>query len=211
MNYEGLVKYVRDAGCRVIVYKNKGSLKGDSCAGYFERKTKGPFICMAIEGMSEISCCELLIHEFCHYLQWKDGTETPAIDDAYEDWDKWLTKNKKLTAERIEEIRQVILTHEWDAEIRSVSLGKNLNVKGYRPASILRGANAYMSTIKWSFQTHQTSPWTPERSKFKPLVLTKEELLRPLSERELKKMDKLMKALNVTLNLPSVETSHISS
>jgi hypothetical protein len=202
MDFEDLVKYVKQAGCKVILYRDKDSLKGGQCAGYFnqdKKKNIGPYICMATSGLEVASCAELLLHEFSHYLQWKDGTETEAIDKAYEDWEKWLGHRKKLTPERLEEIRKAVLAHEWDAEMRAIKLGKNLKVKSYNPTDVLRGANGYMTTIKWSFQTRQASEWIPRREYFKPRMLTQEELFKPLTKRQVTRIGCLLKELAAEL------------
>jgi hypothetical protein len=197
MNFEQLKQYVKNAGCRLYLYPSKGSLMGGQCAAYFEVKeknSKGPYICMATQGLEETELCELLLHEFAHFLQWKDGTENKKIDQAYRDWYKWLAGKKKFTEKRIEAIRKMILMHEWDADMRAIELGLKLPVENYDARDVLRGANAYASTIKWSFQSKDTSPWTPARFHFKPRILTKKELLAPLNAKQFRRIDRLVKA-----------------
>lgn len=195
MKFDELVKFVRDSGCRVYIYTKKSSLDKERCAGYFERNKNGPYICLATADIDAESQIELLLHEFSHFMQWKEGVETRRIDNAYKLWGKWLN-GKYVSPGRLEEIRRMIILHEWDAEMRAVKLAENLCIDDYDSAGVIRGANAYVATLKWCFQTRKISSWSPYRGAFKSKILTRKELVKPLNARQLRRIERLIMSEN---------------
>jgi len=193
MQLEEFIKYIRKSGCNIRLYKNLDTVKG--CAGYFEAKTT-PRISAAIKYLRPVYQMELIAHEYCHYLQYMDEKDLDVEEvDMCKIHEQWLA-GKDFSTEVIKETRDLMLTHEWDADRRAMELSKKLNLEPWDMNAYMRGSMSYLLTMKWSWETRQSYEGTPSRWKFKPITLTEEELLAPMTTDETRKMDKLMRVVN---------------
>lgn len=190
MKYDELVKYIRSEGCRVYVYKSKEDIYGGS-RGTFHENEKGPIICVATRGVDTQRCIETLLHEFGHFLQWKDGfmDYLDSICDAYNVHDRWINKKIELTERELLIIRNTILVMEYDAEKRGCEQGRWLEPEGFTREFYMRGAAAYMDAIKWEFARRIPTSSAPERAEYGIETLTNEELLGGLEEDRLIELD----------------------
>ncbi len=194
MTYDELVQYIREEGCRVFVYKNKESIYGGS-RGTFSVNEHGPIICAAIKDIPIPKIVEVLLHEYGHYLQHKDGymDDLDSIVNAYDLRTDWFEGNIELTELELSIVQNQILTMEYNAEKRGVEAGRWLEPEGFDVDFYLKGAASYMAGIKWEFARRSFNPNYIERGRYEAKILTREELYAPLSEEEIEKIDKEFK------------------
>lgn len=156
MNLEELAAYIRQRGCSVRLH-NKKILSRQNCAGLFDLNKKGrPYISVAILD-TKSNPLHVLLHEYCHYLQWQEGylakLEEPGTKDGWTILDDW-TKGMRFPKERLRMARGSILLMEYDAELRTIQkakeLGISLNAKNH-----LKDANGYIESIKKAFETRK--------------------------------------------------------
>lgn len=184
MDFQDLVQHIRVQGCRVRIYKDRKQIHGNM--GTFFVADKGPLISLALKGSPKKKRVEYLLHEFGHYLQWRDGymKVLDSICDAYDVWDEWVNEKIELTSMERRAARNTMLAMEWDAEMRALELGKQLDVKHFDPEHHLMGANAYMTALKWAWANRKDFTTAPKRKKFRPRVLTEKQLFAPLTREE---------------------------
>ena len=189
MDFKNLVKYIKDVGCRVRLYDKKNM--GDSI-GTFHVAECGPIICLATKNMPKKKRVEYLLHEFAHFLQWKDGfMETiDNIFDTYELWDDWVEGKIELTKRERLAGRNAMLAIEWDAEYRAYELGNSLKAEHFDADYHLKGANAYILAIKWGWYHRKNFSTCPKRKKIEGRVLTKKQLFAKLTRKEKKLLEK---------------------
>lgn len=191
MNYDKLVQYIREEGCRVYVYRKKAEIYGGS-RGTFDYNEKGPIICVATRGVEFPKRVETLLHEFGHFLQWRDGfmQSLDGICDAYDLEEKWINHKIELGDKELLIVRNTILAMEYDAEKRGFRQGCLLRPDDFDEAFYLRGAAAYMDSIKWSFQRRISTSDVPGRDNYEPRLLSYEELFDDIDEDRLEELDK---------------------
>lgn len=187
MDFGQLVQYIKDDGCRVVLYKNKECF-ADKSSGLFHCNDNGPIITLAMKGWkkgNKSRKIELLLHEYGHYMQWKCGflELCDSLCDAHTIFDRWVS-GKDYKQEQINLAKKVKLWVEWDAEMRAYRFAIKNNIKNFYPVSYLKGANAYMSCIKWGFENRKNFYQAPARYLFKPEILTPEKLFAPLTKKE---------------------------
>lgn len=194
MDYDGLVQYIREEGCRVYVYRNKEDIYGGS-RGTFDYNEKGPVICVATKGVSEDRCVETLLHEFGHFLQWRDGfmQSIDGICDAYALAEKWIKGKIEFSPLELQVVRNTVLIIEYDAERRGYKQGCLLRPDNFDEAFYLQGAAAYMDAIKWEFAHRTGTTEVPCRSGYEPRLLTIDELLEDIDDDVLKELDTQLK------------------
>lgn len=193
MTYEELVRYIKEEGCRVRVYRTKETIYGGS-RGTFDTNDKGPLICVAVKNVDEPRRVETLLHEYGHFLQWRDGfmQYLDGICDAYETEDKWIKGKIELSERELRVVRNIMLTVEYDAEKRGCAQGCYLEPNHFDRDFYLRGAAAYMDSIKWEFARRMPTADVALRTRYKPKVLTTEELYSDLSELHLLSLDRVL-------------------
>ena len=194
MNFDEMVRYIREDGCRVYVYPNKKTIFGGN-SGTFSYNEHGPIIAMASSGRSKYKRMETLLHEYGHFLQYKDGFMQYLDDicDSYEIERIWLAGKVKLTPMELLIARNCMLTMEYDAERRAVQTAEELDVEDFCRDYYVKGAAGYAAAIKWTWARKINTTSTPARKLFSSNLLTNEELFAPLTEDELKKFDKALK------------------
>jgi len=189
MDYNELLKYVRGL-CRVRAYKDRSSL-ACGARGTFQVTNKGPLITLATRGLSKKKLTETLLHEFAHFLQYQDGfmSYVDNICDGYSVVGEWFAGRVEFTPMEIQVVRNSILTIEYDAERRGHNLGLTLGAKHFTSRYYLKGAEAYMDAIKWSFLRREETTETPRRNEYKGVLISNEELYAPLKEKRAARMD----------------------
>ena len=110
----------------------------DNCGGIFNGGDK-EFI-VAIKNKMGF---EVLVHEYCHYLQWKyDRSNYNRLINGHAIIADWLD-GKFFKKSIIKYAIDLIIELEWDCELRSVDLIKknklDINLESY-----IQGANSYI-------------------------------------------------------------------
>ena len=192
MNFDALVKYIRKDGCPVRVY-NKGILKVAQCLGTFDVSKKGtPTISIATRGHTKLENTRVLLHEYAHYRQWKDGLMGIAerVIKGWDVLDKWLS-GKEYDSKQLSMARNCVILIEYDAEIRTIQLSRILKVDIGDIEDYLDHAHSYITHLKTVFKTKKWSPYR-QLSICKKRLRPKE-ILAALSKEEVKRLE----AINV--------------
>lgn len=142
-----IVKFGTDQGCPIKVHKNLDKVNGSN--GYFTSEPK-PHIEVALKGKSWPRAIQLLIHEFCHYWQWKDGFLGKKDDEGNILYSR-LLDGEDLTPKERHKSRTLIQISEYDCEIRTASLFKKWNLEQVFPiCSHIKSSSVYNRHIAWS-------------------------------------------------------------
>lgn len=193
MDFDSLVKLIKDSGCRVIVYPNKSEFKLSSCTGSFFLTDNGPIIGMCTKGISKIKAKSTLLHEFAHFLQWKTGFLC-RMDDFSDGWtiyEEWA-KGNEFSPRELLRARNSVLLIEYDAELITLMLGEKLGIdlgKYY-----LHAIESYITLIKYAFETKKF-PATAPYKYFKGRLLSREDLFAPITEHQLSVMNRRKRKL----------------
>ena len=185
MNFDELLAHIKSEGCRVKVWRKKNYIDGS--AGTFHVTDSGPIINIATKGEPIKKTMTTLLHEYGHYLQWNDGF-LPHIEQICETYDihyHWIKGNRELTHTEWKAARNTMLWIEWDAEMRGYKKGLELKVEGFDSNYYLKGAIAYIVSIKWSWDNR--SDWklcVPRKYIRGSKPYTSEELFAPLTKAE---------------------------
>lgn len=184
MDFKDLVKYIKDDGCRVRIYDDRELIHG--AQGTFHTTKHGPIISLATQRTPKKKRVEYLLHEYGHYLQWKEGFDTTidGICDAYDIWDNWVDEKIELTELEWKVARNSMLAIEGDAEYRALKWGNELGVKHFHAEHHLKGAYSYILAIKWGWLYRSQFVQCPKRKKLEARVLTKKQLFAPLTRKE---------------------------
>lgn len=195
MTFDELVEFIKGEGCRVYLYKNKTCIHGGNRGTFDYAHKKGPLICVALKWVPPRKQVETLLHEFGHYLQWVDGfmQSLDGICDSYDLESKWLDFKVELDEHELRVVRNTILAMEYDAERRAIKVGDDLMPDDYDRDFVLQGALSYMDAIKWQFYRRRNFSECPKRSRYKPRILTFEELFAPLTPERVKVLDRELK------------------
>jgi hypothetical protein len=146
MFYE-VVAYSKEQGCPVTVYKNKAKVNGSN--GYFTSEPR-PHIKVGLKGRSWPKSMQLIIHEFCHYWQWKDGFLGHKDDDGNIAYARLLEGEELSPKERIKASTLVRIS-EYDCEIRTDHLFERWNLQSIFPKTEhIKSSNTYNRHIVWS-------------------------------------------------------------
>jgi hypothetical protein len=188
VDFDRLVKFVRDDGCPVRLY-NKRKMKIAECMGTFDISKRGnPIISLAIQDSSPLERRRVLLHEYGHYKQWQSGFLS-ACEREIKGWDvldKWLC-GMEFSEQDLVLARNCICLIEYDAEIRTVQLSRSLGVDIGREEDYLDSAHSYISHLKHVFMTRN---WC----NYEQLGLCHKKLspgaaLRDLTEEEIKTLE----------------------
>jgi len=146
MFYE-IVHFAKDQGCPVTVYKSLEKVNGSN--GYFSSDPK-PHIKVGLKNRPWPKAIELIIHEFCHYWQWKDGFLGRKDDEGNLIYSRIL-EGEEVSPEEREKASQLVRISEYDCEIRTASLFEKWKLEAiFPPAEHIRSANTYSRHIVWS-------------------------------------------------------------
>jgi len=146
MFYE-IIAYAKEEGCPVTVYKDKTKVSGSN--GYFSSEPK-PHIKVALKGRSWPKSIQLIIHEFCHYWQWRDkflGHKDDAGNIAY----ARLLEGEDLDPKQRKKASTLVRISEYDCEIRTDYLFEKWNLQAIFPKhKHIKSSNTYNRHIVWS-------------------------------------------------------------
>ena len=146
MFYE-IVKFCKEQGCPVTVYKTLEKVNGSN--GYFSADPK-PHIKVGLKNRPWPKAIELIIHEFCHYWQWKDGFLGHKDDEGNLIYSRIL-EGEAVSPEEREKASQLVRISEYDCEIRTASLFEKWGLEEiFPPSEHVRSANTYNRHIVWS-------------------------------------------------------------
>lgn len=156
MTLEEFIRYIKDQGCRVIIYRKKRLFKdqGGDYRGFFGwHSAHGPLIQVAAKERPDEEVAAILCHEFAHFLQWKKGLFTKwnkQYGGGLEEFSDWLD-GKNFKKKNIRSILNSILTCEYDAERRGLQIARKLNINIGCETTYIRDANSYMTRIKQTY------------------------------------------------------------
>lgn len=146
MFYE-IVDYIKDKGCPVTIYKNLSKINGSN--GYFCSDPK-PHIKAALKGKGWDKSIQLIVHEFCHYWQWKDkfiGHKDDQGNIIY----SLILEGDDVTPKQREKASVLVRLSEYDCEIRTAELLRRWNITSIYPIDEhIKSANTYNRHIAWS-------------------------------------------------------------
>lgn len=184
MDFQRLVKFIRQDGCPVRLYQ-KTLLKMNQSVGTFDITKKGnPIICIAVQGHTQLELRRLLLHEYAHFLQLRDSFVL-ICEDIIKGWDildKWL-KGKEYSEEELQAARNCILVIEYDAEIRTIQIARVLDTDIGDVEEYIKNAYSYITSIKNTFKTRIWTEYTELNLCNRKLL--PEEILAELTDEEL--------------------------
>lgn len=190
MTFDELVAYIKQQGCRVILYRNKREFKISRCTASFEC-SNGPVITMAMKGRSQVKLRSILLHEFAHFVQWKLGT-LEYLDGICDGWtilDEWLD-GKEISQEILDVARKVCLAVEYDAELITIELADKLDIDIGGVDKYLKAIESYILLIKYAFYARKF-PYGAAYKYFKGKLLTMDELFAPICDAEIEIMKRV--------------------
>jgi hypothetical protein len=112
---------------------------------------------------------EILIHEYCHFLQWK--TDRKLWDKSTETYDilfDWISnKDSVFSDEQLDRSLHDILEIEHDCEKRVLKIIKNCPIEEFDADKYMRAVNAYL----WSYHLNRELRLRPKRPIYSERVL----------------------------------------
>lgn len=202
--FDEITDWITEQGCEVHCVWDKKTVNGSN--GYFTPDPE-PHIKMGLKSRPLIDAIVLVLHEFCHYWQWKDKFMHRLDDKGNAIYGKIL-EGKEVTDEERERARKLVALSEYDCEQRTAYLLKKWNLTSVRTVEDhIKAANAYNRHAAWSIGT----AGKPGSGKFYPLHekladrlwpnkenhrwFTAEEVVSPISSQHKKVFDTAMKFL----------------
>jgi hypothetical protein len=168
-----IVRELLDHGFSVLLY-NQEELAG-ACGGWCSIEDNEKEFAVA---MKHHMGFEILIHEYCHFLQWK--TDRKLWDRSMETYDilfDWISypslvasafiKDYKVTTEELDKSLHDILEIEHDCEKRVLKLVKNCPIEDFDTDKYIRATNAYL----WSYHLNRELRLRPKRPIYSQRVL----------------------------------------
>ena len=142
-----IATYSKRNGCPVTVHTNKDKIEGSN--GYFSQDPE-PHIQIALKGKAWGKAIEILIHEYCHYWQWKENFMDRKDDEGNLLY-SYILGGKVISPKNREKARALIQLSEYDCEIRAASLFDKWNLESvFPPEEHIKSANTYNRHIAWS-------------------------------------------------------------
>jgi len=112
---------------------------------------------------------EILIHEYCHFLQWKNDRE--FWDNSCEYYDTlfdWIANpTLEISEEDLNKSLHTILSIEHDCEKRVLKLVKNNPIENFNQDQYIRAINAYL----WSYHINKQLRQRPKKPIYSQRVL----------------------------------------
>jgi len=190
MNFNDLVRFVRAQGCKVKVHKSSKEIEG--ALGFFIEEPY-PLIEIAIRDWSKRRNVSTILHEYGHFCQSREGFSRylDGICWSLNTFEEWIAGDIKLTKREIKMVRAVMLSIEYDAEMRACKLGDDMKPKNWDREFHLKEAYSYIVSIKWAFKHKKNWKKRPSWKLFPARVLSHEELFAPLTKKEIKILRKI--------------------
>lgn len=112
---------------------------------------------------------EIILHEYCHFLQWRDDRKlwnrSMATYDVLFDWISYpslvaspFIKDCKITTEQLDQSLHDILEIEHDCERRVLKMVKNCPIEDFDTDKYIRASNAYL----WSYHLNRELRMRPK-------------------------------------------------
>jgi len=139
-------------------------LNGVATSGFFDASSGK--IVIAVKGQDENSVRDLLAHEYCHFLQWKEFPDIFSrpfyLGLSYDETiDSWLS-GENFPLKIIENAYSLAVEIEIDCEIRALSLLRR-HFDGFDGKKYAKNANAYINFYPYSLelrQWYEKPPWS---------------------------------------------------
>ena len=145
--FKEIVEWARQQGCRVYCHWKKKTVNGSN--GYFAASPV-PHIRMGLLDRPIKRSLVLLLHEFCHFWQWKDGFLGRKDDLGNQIYTRILNGEEVTPAER-ERARKLVAYSEYDCERRTAYLLKKWKLEEIISSKdYVRSANTYNRHVAWS-------------------------------------------------------------
>jgi hypothetical protein len=168
-----IVRELLDHEFSVLLY-NKEQLP-DACGGWCSIDEDGKEFVVA---MKHHMGFEILIHEYCHFLQWKTDRrlwdKSMLTYDILFDWISYpslvyspFLKDCKITQQELDQSLHDILEIEHDCERRVLKLVKNCPIEDFDTDKYIRAANAYL----WSYHLNRELRMRPKNPIYSERVL----------------------------------------
>ena len=168
-----IVRELLDHEFSVLLY-NKEQLS-DACGGWCSIDEDGKEFAVA---MKHHMGFEILIHEYCHFLQWKTDRrlwdKSMSTYDILFDWISYpslvyspFIKDYKITQEELDQSLHDILEIEHDCEKRVLKLVKNCPIEDFDTDKYIRASNAYL----WSYHLNRELRMRPKNPIYSERVL----------------------------------------
>jgi len=165
-------------------------MKEGNCMGYFDDSTSRPIIHVAIFQKSKRKIRQVLLHEFAHFIQWKYGImkRFEKFCDGWSIFDELITGKQKTQRELLF-ARNTILAIEYNAELITIELARQLDIKIGSYSTYYKAANSYVTLIKYSFYKKKF-PWPAPYKNFSNVQLATKKLFAPITRQEIKIMER---------------------
>ena len=168
-----IVRELLDHEFSVLLY-NKEQLP-DACGGWCSIDEDGKEFVVA---MKHHMGFEILIHEYCHFLQWKTDRRlwdrSMLTYDILFDWISYpslvyspFLKDCKITQQELDQSLHDILEIEHDCEKRVLKLVKNCPIEDFDTDKYIRASNAYL----WSYHLNRELRMRPKNPIYSERVL----------------------------------------
>jgi len=183
MNFKNLAKWVRSQGCKVTIFKKKKWIDGSIGVFYEDPE---PHIKIAIKNSSIKRNVSVLLHEYAHFLQWRDGFSEflDGICWAHQVFTDWVERYVELTEREIKMCRNTMLFIEYDADMRAFEIGMTMRPDGFNPDYHLRESQSYCNAIKWGWKHRLDWKKRPGWKNWPAKRLNHKELFAPLTRCE---------------------------
>jgi hypothetical protein len=131
-------------GVRVYLRHKLSSVTVDkcSCDGYYFEDGKKRILSIAMKKKPE-KWFPIFIHEYCHYLQYRDDYYTDYIESCADKLDSWVSSKKKISLQKRREYARIVREYELDCERRVVKLIKKKKLE-VDTKLYIKKANAYI-------------------------------------------------------------------
>jgi hypothetical protein len=167
-----IVRELLDHGFSVLLH-NKDNI--DGYGGWFGAEEGEEEFVVALKHTMGF---EILIHEYCHFLQWKYDRKlwdkSQLTYDILFDWINYpifvyshFIKDCKFSDEEIDQSLHDILEIEHDCEKRALKLLKNCPIEDFDIEKYVRAANAYL----WSYHINRELRIRPKNPIYSERVL----------------------------------------
>jgi hypothetical protein len=148
--FKEIVDYSKSEGCPVTVFTKKSKINGSN--GYFTSVGDNgkPEIKVALMGKSWPKRIQLIIHEYCHYWQWREGFLGHKDDEGNIAYGR-LLEGETLTPREAKKASALVRISEYDCEIRTAELFNRWNLNSvFPPCEHIKSSNTYNRHIVWS-------------------------------------------------------------
>jgi hypothetical protein len=155
--YSVIKKDLKAYDGKILLYKGEYCGGNDRCYGMFEFNYKdNPVIKVAIGNKSNERWFGVLIHEYCHFLQWRESSKIwKNFEECNFNIDQIIKNPKKFKKEIL-----ILLRLEADCERRAVRLIKEYEL--FDETEYVKEANAVLYKYGFLYTDHFWPKGNPE-------------------------------------------------